>query len=1350
MKKKTKLLVLFVLFAIIGTSIIFFMKINRKEGSNNNYASVNEELININECTEEFMNNYFEKTKELNEKNNKENRVIVTSKNKMKNVYGATDVVEAPNNQYILQYNSEDEKNKALEELKKDEDIIAEENIVYTFEEYNSWGVEKTGLDYATQIANNKQLEKVTVAIVDSGCNMDLFNKSYSGKILETYNEMNSSSFMYDNFGHGTHIAGTVAESTPDNVSILPVKVSDSKTIYLDDVVNAINYITYNEKADVINMSFCTYNKATAEEVAIKAANEANIICVAAAGNDNTSNKAYPASLDTTLSISAVNSKLKKAYYSNYGSGITFAAPGDDIKSINGYMSGTSMAAPHATSAVAILKSYNKNLRIENVIELLKRYAIDLGDEGYDEYYGYGLINFNGAEFYDGSDGDEFNVFKKKSDKEETKPRIEPADEIYTPIYNYGNITNLMNAKFDVYYTEDDYSTIKLSQMEGAEISEYEPFDYTIQKVKINYNNSEMILNVDNRSAKKEGWKYKVDSNSNITITKFNYIYDDGYPTKIYIPDLLDGKKVTTIGESLFENYENLEKVFFTENIATIENKVFYGDKNLKELILLDGLEKIGSQAFGKCTSLEKVLIPESVKDINFSNGETGNNPFYDCGNITIWVHKDSEAELSAQNANIDYKSITVSAGAKKLGYKPFQTVNMDNVRALIRYSDGRAEEIIEKGLKVRYRNKNTSFRGDDTYYIVSMYNKEGLYIEKKAQVFIDKLTPEYEIPTDLEAMEGMRLSEVKLPNGFEWMNENKVIENKNGYGNVIYNAKYIPDDTVNYRIVEEIQIPIKIVTASGYAVTIPKKEYKAFEQVNEKLCQVSIQYTNSKESKEIIKEGISIRYPNGNSSFRYGDTYYIVSWYNRYGQYMEKRIDDITVTKAEPTYTIPSNLTAQEGKALSEIKLPEGFEWMDENQVVEYSENTVYKAKYVPKDIENYEIIENIEIPIKVKRNVKVEYEYNEQTNQVIAKIVSDVELKNTKPTWKLSEDKKSYTKVFNQNQKYSTTVQNINGQIYEVDVVVDQIQKTDIKIQEIYNEEENEVTIQLISNIELKNTKPTWKLSEDKKMYTKTFTSNTKYNTAVEDKWGNIINTNVEVTKIKSLEIQIDYELIKETNQVKAIIASNVKLKNTKPTWKLSEDQKTYTKIYNENSGYMTKIESINGECKDVEIKVKDIDDKGPEIILDYVYNNTDNTVIVYMKSNEEMQDTKPTWKLSEDKMTYEKVYPAEEQNYYTEVKDIYGNSTNVKIQFKYKFEDIKLGENNIKLTYLFTSNNEVNVQAISDNEFEDTKPTWNLSENKKVYSKVFYNNQNYSTKFKMVDGNEFNINIIIDYFK
>lgn len=54
--------------------------------------------------------------------------------------------------------------------------------MVHTFVGFNSWGVEKTGLNYATQIANNKLLEKITVAIIDTGCDMNLFNKNYSGK----------------------------------------------------------------------------------------------------------------------------------------------------------------------------------------------------------------------------------------------------------------------------------------------------------------------------------------------------------------------------------------------------------------------------------------------------------------------------------------------------------------------------------------------------------------------------------------------------------------------------------------------------------------------------------------------------------------------------------------------------------------------------------------------------------------------------------------------------------------------------------------------------------------------------------------------------------------------------------------------------------------------------------------------------------------------------------------------------------------------------------------------------------------------------------------------------------------
>lgn len=445
---------------------------------------------------------------------------------------------------------------------------------------------------------------------------MELFNKKYSGKIVETYNVLQPEGDMVDTDSHGTHIAGTIAEGTSDNVKILPVKVAiEGKTMYNNDIITAINYITYYKKADVINMSFGAEEYNELEYQAITAANKENIICVAAAGNDNTKTRQYPASYDNTISIASVDSNLKKSDFSNYGDTITFTAPGTSILSINGTKSGTSMATPHAVSAVAVLKSYNKNLTLDNAIELLKRYSIDLGDDGYDIYYGYGLINFKNAEFYDGSDGDEFNVFKKNNEHANEILKIEPV-EVCKPIYNYGNVTNLMNAKFNFYYTQSDYYTKKLSDMDDTIIEGYNPFSYTIQNIKINYKNEEIALTVDNRNATKVGWEYNIDENNSITITKFNYDYNKEYPVKIYIPEEIDGHKITRIGESLFASYDKLEKIFLSDDIIEIKNKAFEYCENLNTIRLSNKLNKIGMYAFFECGDLKNIDIPRELKSI--------------------------------------------------------------------------------------------------------------------------------------------------------------------------------------------------------------------------------------------------------------------------------------------------------------------------------------------------------------------------------------------------------------------------------------------------------------------------------------------------------------------------------------------------------------------------------------------------------------------------------------------------------------------------------------------------------------------------------------------------------------
>ena len=441
MNKRTKKVLLFLLFITLLCGILLVTK---------NVFFNNEKKYNISELPEEFIDKYFEDLKNSNTDEEKDNMLIVISKNKIEDSYGATKIIESPNNQYILQYKSKEEKELAYKNLKSDKRIDSvSENNEYSLssDNYNSWGIETMALDQASSVANlnSKNLQKVTVAIIDTGCDMTLFNKYYNGKIEEFYDVLeNSTTAMSDEHGHGTHIAGTIAEGTPDNVKIFPVKVQRVKDYGTDfpmpysiresDIIAAVNYVVYYKKAQVINISLAGSTFDEVLDQAIEAAKEEKIIVVAAAGNENTSNPSYPAASDNTISVSAIDSNLQRFNRSNYGDKITFTAPGVNIKSImdkntyiswsEGYygnpdyddefetISGTSMAAPHVASAVAIIKGYNLDLTLENVIDLLKEHTIDLGDEGWDQYFGYGLISFDNVEFCDGTSCDQYGVFK--------------------------------------------------------------------------------------------------------------------------------------------------------------------------------------------------------------------------------------------------------------------------------------------------------------------------------------------------------------------------------------------------------------------------------------------------------------------------------------------------------------------------------------------------------------------------------------------------------------------------------------------------------------------------------------------------------------------------------------------------------------------------------------------------------------------------------------------------------------------------------------------------------------------------------------------------------------------------
>ena len=411
------------------------------------------------------------------------------------------------------------------------------------------------------------------------------------------------------------------------------------------------------------------------------------------------------------------------------------------------------------------------------------------------------------------------------------------------------------------------------------------------------------------------------------------------------------------------------------------------------------------------------------------------------------------------------------------------------------------------------------------------------------------------------------------------------------------------------------------------------------------------------------------------------------------------------------------------------------------------FTENQTYNTDVV--DINGNIISVEINITQIKETVITVNYKYDEKTNKVTAIMTSNTELQDTKPSWKLSEDKKTYTKVFTENQTYNTDVVNMYGQVISVAINITQIKETVITMSYKYDEKTNKVTAIMNSNIELQDTKPTWALSADKKTYTKIYTQNESYSTDVVDINGKVTSIKINITQIKETAITMSYKYNEETNQVTAIMTSNIELQNTKPTWTLSPDKKTYTKVFTENQTYNTDVVNIYGQVISVNINITQIDETAPILTLDYKYN-ADNTVTVTMKSNEKLKDTKPSWTLSADGYTYTKTYTESSQSYGTEVCDAHGISTIVKIEYKTKKYVYNQNDNStITVKYLY-ANNVVTVNIVSSIQMQDTKPTWDLSADRYTYTKTYTENDTYKTEIVDINGNTKKVDILVNFFE
>lgn len=268
----------------------------------------------------------------------------------------------------------------------------------------------------------------VIVAVVDTGVSgggLDGFSD-----LLPGYDFVDDDDDASDGNGHGTHVAGTIAQATNNGVgsagsapgtSILPVRVlGDDGSGTSVSVAEGI-YWAVDNGAHIINLSLGSDGYSALIDEACAYAVDNGVLVVAATGNSGYGDfVSYPAALSSTLAVGATDLNGQVTYYSNQGGEVDITAPGGDNsvdsdgdglvdgvlqETVSGgaygyyLLAGTSMATPHVAGVAALLHS-NGTTNPEDIEAALLGSADDQGDAGHDAAYGYGIVDAEAALSY--------------------------------------------------------------------------------------------------------------------------------------------------------------------------------------------------------------------------------------------------------------------------------------------------------------------------------------------------------------------------------------------------------------------------------------------------------------------------------------------------------------------------------------------------------------------------------------------------------------------------------------------------------------------------------------------------------------------------------------------------------------------------------------------------------------------------------------------------------------------------------------------------------------------------------------------------------------------------------------
>jgi serine protease len=272
----------------------------------------------------------------------------------------------------------------------------------------------------------------VVVAVIDTGIAYENFQTFCQAPDLAAahfvagWDFVNNDAHPNDDESHGTHVAGTIAQTTNNalgvagiayNVSLMPVKVLNAQgSGTITQIADGIRWAA-DHGAHVINMSFGTSalpSQLIALQDAVQYAASRGVLMVAAAGNSSGATPMYPAAYPEVISVGATLYNKALATYSNKGANLCAPGGTSNGEDLNGdgypdmilqntfdpnthatcsfgywFFAGTSMATPHVAALAALVKSEQPSLTPAEIRQLL----YDTADNTITPDCGFGLVD---------------------------------------------------------------------------------------------------------------------------------------------------------------------------------------------------------------------------------------------------------------------------------------------------------------------------------------------------------------------------------------------------------------------------------------------------------------------------------------------------------------------------------------------------------------------------------------------------------------------------------------------------------------------------------------------------------------------------------------------------------------------------------------------------------------------------------------------------------------------------------------------------------------------------------------------------------------------------------------------